>query len=83
VKSTKDDLRFVLDGGAEYESPSSAGSAVMGGNACNIIASGRRPARPPGRPKKASARKRKTDPRWTGYDFFQSQSNVGPAVWLE
>ena len=35
VKSTKDGLRFVLDDGTEYKSPSSAGSAVMGGSACN------------------------------------------------
>jgi len=35
VRSTKDGLRFVLDDGTEYKSPSSAGSAVMGGSACN------------------------------------------------
>jgi hypothetical protein len=35
VKSTKDGLRFVLEDGTEYKSPSSAGSAVMGGSACN------------------------------------------------
>ena len=35
VKSTKDGLRFVLEDGTEYRSPSSAGSEVMGGSACN------------------------------------------------
>lgn len=35
VKSTKDGLRFVLEDSMEYKSPSSAGSAVMGGSACN------------------------------------------------
>ena len=35
VKGTKDGLRFGLEDGTEYKSPSSAGSAVMGGSACN------------------------------------------------
>lgn len=35
VKGTKDGLRFVLDDGREFKSPSSAGSAVMDGSACN------------------------------------------------
>jgi hypothetical protein len=35
VKATKDGLRYVLEDGSEFKSPSSAGSAVMGGSACN------------------------------------------------
>lgn len=35
VVRTKDGLRYRLAGGKEFKSPSSAGSAIMGGNACN------------------------------------------------
>jgi len=35
VVKTKDGLRYRLEGGRELKSPSSAGSAVMGGTACN------------------------------------------------
>jgi hypothetical protein len=35
MKSTKDGLRFVLDDGREFKSPSSAASAVMGGQSAN------------------------------------------------
>jgi hypothetical protein len=35
VKSTKDGLRFLLEDGREFKSPSSAASAVMGGSAAN------------------------------------------------
>ena len=35
VVKTKDGIRYQLEDGREFKSPSSAGSAVMGGNACN------------------------------------------------
>ena len=35
VVKTEGGIRFRLADGKEYKSPSSAGSAVMGGNACN------------------------------------------------
>ncbi len=35
VVKTKEGLRYRLPDGREFKSPSSAGSAVMGGNACN------------------------------------------------
>ncbi len=35
VVKTKDGLRYRLEDGREFKSPSSAGSAVMGGSACN------------------------------------------------
>jgi hypothetical protein len=56
VKSTKDGLRFALDDGTEYKSPSSAGSAVMGGSACN----GWRFWTPASEAKKAAATKAET-----------------------
>jgi hypothetical protein len=55
----------------------------MAGDACNGYRFWTPAGEPARAPKKAPARKRKTDPRWTGYAFFQSQSNVWPAVWLE
>ena len=56
VKSTKDGLRYVLEDGTEYKSPSSAGSAVMGGSACN----GWRFWTPASEPKKQAATKAET-----------------------
>jgi hypothetical protein len=59
VKSTKEGLRFVLEDGTEYRSPSSAGSAVMGGASCNgwrFWSMAGEAAKPP---KKAPANKRK------------------------
>ena len=35
VVETEDGIRYRLADGTAYKSPSSAGSAVMGGNACN------------------------------------------------
>jgi len=35
VVETKEGLRYRLEDGREFKSPSSAGSAVMGGHACN------------------------------------------------
>ena len=35
VLKTKDGIRYRLEDGSEFKSPSSAGSAVMGGSACN------------------------------------------------
>ena len=35
VVKTKDGVRYRLEDGQEFKSTSSAGSAVMGGNACN------------------------------------------------
>ena len=35
VVKTKDGVRYRLEDGREFKSPSSAGSAVMGGSACN------------------------------------------------
>lgn len=35
VVETEEGLRYRLEDGKEFKSPSSAGSAVMGGNACN------------------------------------------------
>ena len=35
VVQTEEGLRFRLEDGQEFKSPSSAGSAVMGGTACN------------------------------------------------
>jgi hypothetical protein len=35
VVKTEDGIRYRLGDGREFKSPSSAGSAVMGGNACN------------------------------------------------
>ena len=35
VVETEDGLRYRLEDGREFKSPSSAGSAVMGGSACN------------------------------------------------
>ena len=35
VVQTEDGLRYRLEGGREFKSPSAAGSAVMGGVACN------------------------------------------------
>lgn len=35
VVKTKDGVAYRLEDGQEFKSPSSAGSAVMGGNACN------------------------------------------------
>jgi hypothetical protein len=35
VVKTEDGIRYRLADGSEFKSPSSAGSAVMGGNACN------------------------------------------------
>ena len=35
VLKTKDGMRYRLADGREFKSPSSAGSAVMGGSACN------------------------------------------------
>ncbi len=35
VVKTDEGIRYRLEDGTEFKSPSSAGSAVMGGNACN------------------------------------------------
>ncbi len=35
VVKTEEGVRYRLEGGREFKSPSSAGSAIMGGSACN------------------------------------------------
>jgi len=40
---TDDGIRYRLDDGRKFKSPSAAGSAVMGGKACNGWSSGASP----------------------------------------
>jgi hypothetical protein len=43
VVKTDDGIRYRLDDGRKFKSPSAAGSAVMGGKACNGWSSGASP----------------------------------------
>ncbi len=64
VVKTKDGVAYRLKDGKEFKSPSSAGSAVMGGSACNgwrfwsIVG-----AEPKASPKKAKSAKAKPAPK--------------------
>jgi hypothetical protein len=61
VVKTEDGIRYRLPDGREFKSPSSAGSAVMGGNACNgwrfWSIAGEEQTKAPKKPRKASAKK--------------------------
>jgi hypothetical protein len=82
-------FRYKLEDGQEYKSPSSAGSAVMGGNACNgwrfwslAGENGETPTtKRTAKPKKAAGFKRMDDGRfWCSacMDAFEAPAGVTP-----
>jgi Restriction Enzyme Adenine Methylase Associated/Protein of unknown function (DUF2924) len=90
VVKTGDGIRYRLADGKEYKSPSSAGSALMGGSACNgwrfwslAGVNGETPAKKPrtARAKKASGFKQLDDGRfWCSgcQDAFEAPKGVTP-----
>ncbi len=90
VVGTEEGIRYRLADGREYKSPSSAGSAVMGGNACNgwrfwTVAGddGAAPAKTPkaAKAKKQAGFKRMDDGRfWCSacMDAFEAPKGVTP-----